>query len=470
MDSPIEADVAVVGGGPAGATCAALLAGFGRTVVLLHREAARESMPEEALVAGAREVLARAGVAGVLDPLLHPGPERQGVIWGDGRLRWRETGADGRGFQVVRSAFDAALRNAAAASGVAVIGIRSLREPIGGSGGGGIRVVTTEGGTIEVRSPVVAVATGRLTSPAILPVETTETLPETVALVATGAAPTAWARASVIEAVPEGWWWWLPLRSGGASLTLLADAGDVNARGRAGVWDCARAHASGPARGFEAAPATGAVATARLLVTPAEALLLGDAACTVDPLSSQGLEKAIVSAREAALAANTILDEPGEAAAIRSHLDARARGLFEAHARRALGLLAEERRFAEAPFWRRRHEAAERRAVPAPGPPAPDRRLVPHPDLHRARCFHAAGGKLAAGDGFRIHPGAEALDAVGAVPLDALLAAVAGGGTPREILERAARVPALFPLTPRIVAEALTRLVALGFVVAEAPA
>jgi hypothetical protein len=83
-------------------------------------------------------------------------------------------------------------------------------------------------------------------------------------------------------------------------------------------------------------------------------LRVGDAACTLDPLSSQGVHRAMLSALQGSIVLHTILSAPDQTEAAvefyrTQQVDAVARSC-----RVAAQLYAAADRFAEAPFWRRR--------------------------------------------------------------------------------------------------------------------
>ncbi|MAE67922.1 MAG: hypothetical protein CMJ18_27020 [Phycisphaeraceae bacterium] len=381
-------------------------------------------LPEETLVPGAAALLERRDLQGLVASERWFGTRRHGIRWGSTALRWRPTDAGARGFQVVRRDLDRALTQRAVAAGV------ELR-----SSGGGVH-----------SAAVKVVATGKSAAPPAFGVSTADALPGTVALFAFGESVAEFSDATVIEAVPEGWWWWLPIRSGEVCITLFADAEDVANRGRAAVWASARRAGRGPS-GTAPDDIHGAVvATPRRRATAAPVLLTGDAASSIDPLSSQGLEKALGSAEHAALVAATILERPDDADELRQwHADWE-RGLFEAHARRTLALYAEERRFVEtgAVFWDRRHAAHRQRTPLATDLP---RRMRRAPDVIDARVWHPAPGEvLVPAPAFRLGTDPP-VDRVADVPLAALFSLVEEPLGIDTLLERARGSADFFHLT-----------------------
>jgi flavin-dependent dehydrogenase len=125
-------DVVVVGGGPGGSSAAIACAEAGLRVAVLERERFPRDLPGETLHPGAEALLGRLGV---LEPVLAAGflrHEGHWVRWGhEGDApslppRWipfdkdREAGPPWHGFQAWRAHFDALLLQRACAAGVAV--------------------------------------------------------------------------------------------------------------------------------------------------------------------------------------------------------------------------------------------------------------------------------------------------------------------------------------------------------------
>src|SRR5262245_31699299 len=114
MSKPV--DVLVIGGGPAGATAAGLLASWGRSVALIHHESSRPSLAES-LPASTRKLLRFLGQLGEVDTAgFHP---NHGNIsrWAGREARAESAAA---GYHVSRSVFDCLLRNHARAQGASI--------------------------------------------------------------------------------------------------------------------------------------------------------------------------------------------------------------------------------------------------------------------------------------------------------------------------------------------------------------
>ncbi|MBI5364743.1 MAG: NAD(P)/FAD-dependent oxidoreductase [Planctomycetes bacterium] len=459
-----RADVVIAGAGPAGSVLAALVARPARRVVLLHRPGAGSGVLAETVVGSAAPLFERLGLVDVVGRLGFQGAARHGAIWGAGDLAWRRLASAERGYKLEREAFDSALRERARAGGVEIVEDASARAPWGAPRVRADRerarsavdeLARGAPGEAELAfdARVVVAAAGRTMPETLVDARVVAELPATIALNARVPDAGELADATSIEAVPEGWWWWIPLQRGGASVTLFVDRGELGARGRDALWRSAREHARGPCRGAPAAFERGTTAAPRLVETRADVLLVGDAASCVDPLSSQGVEKALASAEHAARCVNALLEGKLARAEVLAHRRAWERGLFEAHARSTLAFYAAERRFEGAPFWAKRHAlaktAAAARALPMP------ERVRPNPELEPAHVLVPSGDALAALPGQRVRGNDDAHAEFHGAPVDALLACCAGGVAFDEFLARARLDPALCTRSPSVVREAL---------------
>lgn len=181
----------------------------------------------------------------------------------------------------------------------------------------------------------------------------------------------------VVEAVPGGWWYTAPSPSRLWTATFFTDADLLGPRARGGIdWQCLLA-ASDVTR--ERLGANGvdllesvitAADTARLDRMAGEGwLAVGDAAMSYDPLSAHGLTCALQGGVDAARAVLQWRD--GEARALDRHADRLSRA-FDIFARERHALYRSESRFANHPYWQRRHHAAQADAGDRAGtePPA----------------------------------------------------------------------------------------------------
>lgn len=451
----MHCDCLIVGGGPAGATAAALLASWGRDVVLVHRAGPETGVAEETIVPRARERIERLGLFDIFERNAFFGTPRHGRVWNVASVELSDLRDDERGFKVDRPTFDAELRAFAATRGARVREDLRVVGPLDDPDG--IRI-SAEGGEERIRARTTLCATGRSTTETLAHTTVTQELVPTLALSTRASNLGEYADATVIEAVREGWLWWLPSKRGDASLTLFADRDEVTERGREDVFRSALAGALGPARTLTQAPDRGTIATPRLRRARSSTMLVGDAASVIDPLSSQGIEKALSSAEDAAICVETVLDRPETAARVFDYRRVWEERLYRAHAEQTLSFYEAETRFGDAPFWR-----ARRRSETAEAPRELPARLSIHPDVLRATVLRPAGRLLEEHEGFIV--AGDPLDRIGDLPLTATFRLIQGTSDRETIHRNAARSPEFSAVTPRGLDAALLELLRLGFLV-----
>jgi 2-polyprenyl-6-methoxyphenol hydroxylase-like FAD-dependent oxidoreductase len=351
-------DVAIAGGGPAGSVAAILLARAGARVALADSGATRPRL--EGLSLRVAALLQGLGL-----PLAGVGPVCvRAARWG------RLSAAPNREHVVERAAFDAALRAAAADSGVALAmsGVARIERRTGGAvvrltDGRGLAALLS----VEARGRRAPAAPGRRRGPA------------TVAIAGfTGAAQED---AAGVEALDCGWVWRASRADLGTWTQLALDAAAV-APGAAGLR-AAWAAALGPHAPFPSEPLVRA-AELRLAAPrfdPA-APRLGDASVAMDPLSGHGLFWALSAALSAPAVLRAVIDGRADLAA-RFH-EARTVATFWRQARIGRDFHALAAR--DGPFWEARRRWPD--AAPA-HPPVPEPALRPQVALRDGRLEEA---------------------------------------------------------------------------------
>jgi flavin-dependent dehydrogenase len=266
----------------------------------------------------------------------------------------------GHGWHLDRRRFDALLRQAARSAGARL----SIGAPVMASAPlacGGFRISLADGGEITAR--IVLDAGGRGAGFARQRGVKRHAVDRMVALVGyvvRRANAEAEPAATLVEATAEGWWYSAPLPQDRLAAVFMTDTDVARACGiSAESWlDRLAAAPHTVARALRygaglAGPPVIAPATSSRLQRfgGADWLAIGDAAATQDPLSSEGIlvamETGLDGARAAAQALNGDRDALAAAAARR---EAAWLGYLGQRSR----YYAMERRWPDAPFWRRR--------------------------------------------------------------------------------------------------------------------
>jgi flavin-dependent dehydrogenase len=353
-------DVAVVGGGPAGAVTAHQLARAGLRVALLERTAGPVERVGENLPASARALLARLDLGNTLDLLDAVPALGLRSFWGSATPS--ETSAlfnpYGHGWHLDRGRFDGALWRAALGAGVWAARGVELQPPRPRSDGWHL-AGRLAGTPLELSARFLVDATGRgawlsrrLGSPC-------HRLDDLVGLAFRFEGTRC--QQATVEAFSDGWWYTAPLPGDRQVSIAMLDADDLAGRRRAGRASWQALAAGTVTAGLHGGSPVGVprVWLARSQVASATAptgwLPVGDAALAFDPLSSLGLSFALASAREAAAVITASLAGAGTAP-LADYL-AGLRAELSSYRRTHRDVYRREQRWSDRPFWRSRQGA-----------------------------------------------------------------------------------------------------------------
>jgi len=391
-----QTEVVVIGGGPAGAAIARLLAVRGHSVTVAARAIDERRGIAESLPPSTRKVLS---AVGVLEAVERSGACRNvgnAVWWGGeaGRIEDFRAPGDASGLQIWRPHFDRLLASQAVNGGA-----RWVTGNVTGVTFHETHVETTlrgrDGAAQVLSSAFVVDASGRS---AVLGRGSRQPLP--------GRRTHAWIGCwdhqsshtlatdtrTLVETLDDGWVWSVPVSARERCVTVMVDPErtrfardgslELRYRGELGrsrhigallgnaslrrVWGC-------DASLYETADLGGP-----------RHLIVGDAASCIDPLSSFGVKKALTSAWMGAAVVHTCLTEPALEAAARELYASREREAYAASVRLAAGYARDAVAVHDTPFWQVRSDVAAS-FEPGADPAAPGAEVAAAFEALRAR-------------------------------------------------------------------------------------
>jgi flavin-dependent dehydrogenase len=381
-----DCDVVVLGGGPAGAATAMTLARAGRSVVIVEKARYQRPRVGETLPPSARPLLARLGVWERFVGAGHvPSP---GVLsaWGDAALHQTHfiRHPYGQGWHLDRQRFDRMLADAARRAGARLYCDAEITACTRAADGwllGFASGVRSRRRQHQLRCTYLVDATGRAAALARRQGAKRRNADRLVGLAGVltarrdtdGRAADACDPCTLVEACADGWWYSALLPGGRLIAVYLTDSDLLRRRDgswRDGSWQSfwqaqlrqttntrARLQAFDP-QAFDPQAALRVVAAggARLDCVSGEGwLAVGDAAMAFDPLSSQGLTRALAGGIHAGEALDSCL--AGTTAATDAYR-AEADAVFRTYARQHAIYYGHEQRWPQSVFWRRRQAAA----------------------------------------------------------------------------------------------------------------
>lgn len=336
-------DVIVVGGGPAGACTAGLLAQSGRSVLLLERDKFPRYHIGESLITGVWPTLDRLGVRAKAEGIGFVRKYGANVRWGNEEQMWgfqfRDTGTYEYAYQVRRAEFDAMLLGHARELGVMVLEDAPVREAIReGERMTGVRYQVRGEDSIRTAHAAITVdASGQQhwLGRELGLVQWHDDL-RNIAIWAYYQGCQVWegerAGYTLVENMAEdgGWFWYIPVGQDTVSIGYVTPTAVMTATGLTpeDLFEQRLAASVNCKERVASARRVSGYRTARDWSYTCSAfqgpgwVLVGDAAAFVDPLLSTGVALAVRAARIAADAIDHVIDNPAsEAAALRAYED-----------------------------------------------------------------------------------------------------------------------------------------------------
>ncbi len=387
-----QAHVVILGAGPAGSAAARLLASWGLDVIVLSRRASHDRALGESLPPSTVALMERIGLSGLgsTGALRSTGNT---VRWGNDAERVEQFAAGLYGYQVDRAIFDAFLAREATGAGADVrLGANVIRVTRDRPA-----TVTYEqdGETRTLRADWILDCSGRTGVIARDGWRVADDAARTTAIVGVWERDDPWPTPdpthTIVESTTDGWAWSVPVSEKRRYVTLMLDPrltslatrGELTAsytkllgrtRTLSALVDGARLDGAVFAR--DASPYH-----ARLYADLG-ALLVGDAASFVDPLSSYGIKKALASAWLASVCVHSILTNSAVEPAALELFNTRERAMHDALRRAATMLARDAAGSHPTAFWETRSAAS---ASDAHGAFEPDvSELRTDPDVVRA--------------------------------------------------------------------------------------
>lgn len=384
FDSDTSVDVVVIGGGPAGASAARLLAAWGHAVLLLTKSAAEMPTLAESLPPSCRKVFDAVGVRGAIESAGFLTAGGNTVCWDEGPPRRAAFGGGRVGYQVLRRDFDRLLLAEARRAGADVRTGVTVRHASLGGAASVVEVTGRDdaGGRVTTRPRMVLDCSGRAGIVARRHRTRVQAGETTLALIGVWRSEEGWPPVAgealeradpvgdddartVVEAYRDGWAWSVPVSSRRRYVTVMVDPrttrsdqpGSLAARYTAELGKTRHLARMIGGATLEGAPwaCDASQYGARRFGGPGF-LLVGDAATFIDPLSSFGVKKAMASGWLAAVVTNTCLRHPDRADLARRFHAEREREVWASYRRQAAAFFAQVSAKELHPFW---HDRAD---------------------------------------------------------------------------------------------------------------
>ena len=364
VDNNPEAEVLIVGGGPAGSALARQLALWGHSVTVLTRPPPKHPALAESLPPSCRKLF---DLLDATEPIEAAGFYRSRgntVWWGTGTAR-SESFADGTaGYQVLRSDFDRVMLSLAEAAGAQVHTDATVRRVRRDRPTSVVVEYDTGDGSHRRRARFAADCSGRTGIIAREGLRRHVRHQTTLALAGVWRSQCGWElddeSHTLVETYQDGWAWSVPLSPRLRYFTVMVDPRRTAlqpSKSPETIYDAelsktrrfkelvAQASRRQPVWGCDAS-----LYSAHRFAGP-QFLLVGDAASFIDPLTSFGVKKALASAWTAAVVIHTCLEKPAMCDVAVEYFCRREQQMYAGCVTESAGYFAEAVDEHPHPFW-----------------------------------------------------------------------------------------------------------------------
>ena len=359
MHSVLMTEVCVIGGGPAGSAVSRRLAQLGYSVVVVEKSAFPRSHIGESLAGSILPLLDVLGLRTRVEEAGFLRPVAAMVNWAGDHDHDRPAYGE-PGFQVDRGRFDKLLLDAAVECGVTLLNPAKILD-ISQRDGLWTVDVDLSGRELRVKANFLVDATGRVN---LLRGKRVSISAPTLALWAYWKNAEITGAATRVESGAREWFWGAPLPDGTFNATVLLDPHryreGIEQSGTRSAFYESLLSGSGLLRPCMSGTRAGAVSVceatcymAAEIATP-NSIKVGEAAFTIDPLSSQGVQTAVGTALHAAAVLHTISQRPENTRLALHFYNSRQRDAANLHAASAASIYAQGASFYGTEFWLRR--------------------------------------------------------------------------------------------------------------------